>query len=242
MLQKTRGIVLHSLKYGETGLITTIYTEAHGRMSFIMQGIHSKKSPVKANLLRQLSLLEMEVDFKHGRELQRVRELKTSLPFGSIPYSIGKSSQAMFLAELLNKVLKEEESRPELFEFLYNSIHVLDLMEVGVANFHLLFLLQLTRYLGFAPTRNYSKFNRFFDLSGGKFVEFPPDHPWFLQEEESKLLSKFLEMNYNSLAGIRVDKLLRNRVLTSILDYYGLHLGNKLHIKSLEVLKEILQE
>ena len=83
MLHKTRGIVIHSIKYGETGLITTIYTEAYGRMSFIMQGIHSKKSPVKANLLRQLSLLEMEVDFKQGAEFTEYLS-KTSAVYAEV--------------------------------------------------------------------------------------------------------------------------------------------------------------
>jgi DNA repair protein RecO (recombination protein O) len=136
MLKETRGIVLHSLKYGETGMITTIYTEAFGRMSFLLQGIRRKKSLVKGNLLQQLYLLEMEIDYKPERELQRVREMKNISPFGSIPYGIIKSSQALFLAELLNKVLREEESRPDLFEFLFRSFQVLDVLEEGVNNFH----------------------------------------------------------------------------------------------------------
>jgi DNA repair protein RecO (recombination protein O) len=240
MLQKTRGIVLHSLKYGETGMITTIYTEVHGRMSFIMQGIHGKRSQVKANLLRQLSLLEMEVDFKQGRELQRVREVKNSSPFVSIPYEISKSSQALFLAELLHKVLREEEARPELFEFLYRSIQMLDLMDDGIANFHLLFLIQLTRYLGFEPTNNHSPSNRYFDMIAGKFVIMPPDHPWFLKELESEMVARLLGMNYQSSSGFMVNSELRNLLLTCILDYYGLHFGNKLNVKSLEILKLIL--
>ena len=240
MLQKTRGIVLHSLKYGETGLITTIYTEAYGRMSFIMQGIHGKKSAVKANLLTQLSLLEMEVDFKQGRELQRAREVKNSSPFSTIPYEISKSSQALFLAELLFKVLREEESRPELFEFIYRSIQVLDLMEQGIVNFHLIFLIQLARYLGFAPTKNHSSSNLYFDILAGKFVSSAPDHPWFLKEAESTVLSKLLDMNYQSSAEFKPDQELRNILLTFILDYYGLHIGNKLNVKSLEVLRLIL--
>ena len=240
MLQKTRGIVLHSIKYGESGLITTIYTEGFGRMSFILQGIHGKKSSVKANLLRQLSLLEMEVDFKQGRELQRVRELKIGTPFIALPYEIAKSSQAMFLSELLHKVLREEESRPELFEFLYHSIQVLDLMEEGIANFHLIFLLQLTRYLGFAPTNNYSVSNNYFDMMAGKFTVFPPEHPWFVKSPESGLLSQLFGLNYKSAAEFKPDQSFRQNILTLILEYYGLHIGNKLNIKSLEVLRLIL--
>ena len=240
MHQKTRGIVLHSLKYGESGLIATIYTESFGRMSFLMQGIHGKKSTVKANLLRQLSLLEMEVDFKQGRELQRVREIKISSPFISLPYEIAKSSQALFLAELLHKVLREEESRPELFEFLYHSIQVLDLMEGGIANFHLLFLIQLTRYLGFAPTNNYSESNPFFDMIAGKFAISPPDHPWFLKDPESSVLSGLLGINYQNSFQFQPHQEMRQSIVSIILDYYGLHLGNKLTIKSLEVLRLIL--
>ena len=241
MLQKTRGIVLHSIKYGENGLITTIYTEAFGRMTFIMQGIRAKKSAVKANLLSQLSLLEMEVDYKHGRELQRVREVKNSSPFSSVPYEIAKSTQALFLAELLHRVLKEEESRPELFEFLYHSIQFLDLMETGIANFHLLFLLQLSRYLGFAPTRNFSASNLYFDMIAGNFVGSTPDHQWFLKEFESSVLSRLLDMNYQNSPEFKTDHDLRNILLTFILDYFGLHIGYKLNIKSMEVLKLIFQ-
>jgi DNA repair protein RecO (recombination protein O) len=239
MHQKTRGIVLHSIKYGERGLITTIYTEAFGRMSFIMQGIHNKKSVVKANLLRQLSLLEMEVDFKQGRELQRVREIKNSSPFNTIPYEITKSTQALFLAELLFKVLREEESRPELFAFLYGSIQLLDLMDEGVSNFHLLFLIQLSRYLGFAPTNNYSASAPYFDLMAGKFAVNPPDHPWHLMQSESEILSKLLEMSYQEAPFFKPDQTVRQTFLSFILEYYGLHLGNKLQIKSLDILKQL---
>jgi DNA repair protein RecO (recombination protein O) len=240
MLQKSRGIVLRSLKYGDNGLITNIYTEAFGRMSFIMQGIHRKKSTVKANLLSQLSLLEMEVDFKPGRELPRVREVKNLSPFGSIPYEIIKSTQALFLAELLQKVLKEEESHPDLFEFLYHSIQVLDLMEKGISNFHLLFLIQLTRYLGFAPTNNYSESNPIFDMMAGKFAVTPPDHPWFLKNSDSLVLATLLGMNYQNAPEFIPGKGARSILLNFILDYYGLHFGNKLNLKSLEILREIL--
>jgi len=221
-------------------MITTIYTEAFGRMSFIMQGIHGKKTATKGNLLKQLFLLEMEVDFKPGRELQRVKEIKNLFPFGSIPFGIVKSSQALFLAEFLNKVLREEESRPDLFEFLFRSVQVLDLLEEGISNFHLLFLIQLTRYLGFAPTNNFTASNQFFDLIAGKFVLSPPPHAWFLKTPESSLLAQLIGMGYQNSPEFKPDQGLRNILLDFMIDYYGLHLGNPLNLKSLEILKEIL--
>jgi DNA repair protein RecO (recombination protein O) len=240
MQQKTRGIVLRSLKYGDSGMIATIYTEAFGRMSFIMQGIHGKKSSVKGSLLKQLFLLEMEVDYKPGRELQRVKEMKNISPFGSIPFGIVKSSLALFLAELLEKVLREEESRPDLFEFLFKSIQILDLLEDGISNFHLLFLIQLTRFLGFAPANNFSAVNPIFDMVAGNFVQSPPTHPWFLKTCESGILAQIIGMNYQNLSTFKPDQESRNGWLDFILEYYGLHQGNKLNLKSLEVLRETL--
>lgn len=240
MIQKTKGVVLHSLKYGDNGIIASIYTEVFGRMSFILQGIHGKKTSVTGKLIRQLFLLELEVDHQPNRELQRVREIRNIMPYGSIPFEIAKSSQAIFLSEVLNQVLREEEPNPELFHFLFRSLQILDLLKDGVNNFHLIFLLQLTRYLGFEPTNNYSESNAIFDLMGGKFVSNRPNHPWILIKEESAAFSLLLTLNYEKGADFKPNQELREAILNSIINFYGLHIGNKLHLKSLEVLREIL--
>lgn len=240
MFHTTRGIVIHTHKFGDNSLIAMIYTESFGRMSFMLQGIRGKKTQVKANLLKQLYLLEMEVDHKPGRELQRVREIKNIAPFGSIPFGVAKSTQAIFLAEILGKVLHEEEARTELFEFLFHSIQILDLLNDGINNFHLVFLLQLTRFLGFSPTNNYSEANPIFDMIGGKFVSLPPPHPWFLKISESRSFALVLDLNYQNSSGFKPVKGLRPILLDSILDFYSLHLGNKLNLKSLEIIREVL--
>jgi DNA repair protein RecO (recombination protein O) len=241
MLSKTKGIVLHSLKYGDTGLVVTIYTEAFGRMSFLLQGVRGKKSPRKANLLQPLFLLDIEADQKPGRELQRVKELKIAVPYTSIPFEIAKSTQAIFLAEILYKVLREEESRPELFGFLFNSFQVLDLISDGIANFHLIFLVQLSRYLGFGPSENYSESSPFFDLIAGTFSPAPPSHPHFMNRDESLIFSKLINMNYQNCHELHIDKISRQNLLNLMIDYYSLHIGINIKIKSLDVLHEIFQ-
>ncbi|GET30522.1 DNA repair protein RecO [Prolixibacter sp. SD074] len=239
MQQKTRAIVLHYLRYGETSMIVTLYTEAFGRMSFMMQGIHGKKSRSKANLLQPLFLLDMEVSYKPGRELQRVKEMRNTLPYTTIPFEIGKSTQAMFLAEILYKVLREEEPRPELFEFLFHSVQYLDLATEGTANFHLVFLLQLARYLGFGPRDNYSGEKPYFDLRNGVFVTMPPPHPDYLMKEESRIFAKLIHVNFDSLATLKLDHKLRDRYLEALLNYFSLHLETTIHIKSLSILREL---
>jgi len=239
MYHTTGGIVLHSINYGDSGKIVTVYTEAFGRTSFILQGIHSKKSSSKANLLQPLFMLEMEVDHRQGRELQRAKELKIRYPYQSVPYNIIKSTQAIFLAEILYKVLREEESRVELFQFLTHSFQIFDLLDEGAADFHLVFLIQLSRYMGFAPTNNYSEERSFFDMVSGTYVENRPPHLYFLIPEESLIFSKAANVSYEEISNIALSSTQRNRILGKIIEYFSLHLGIKLEVKSLHVLHEL---
>jgi len=239
MFYKTEGIVLHGLKYGDSGRIVTVYTELFGRCTFLLQGIHGKKSANKANLLQPLFLLEMEVDHRQGRELQRARELRIQHPYQSVPYDIVKSSQALFLAELLYKVLKEEESRPELFQFLFHSFQIFDLLQQGAANFHVSFLVQLTRYMGFSPTNNYSVDNSFFDMSTGAFAGTRPPHTYYLEPAESRIFSEIIGNSYEETSQMNFTALQRNQLLTKLIDYFSLHLGIRLQVKSQEILREI---
>lgn len=239
MLHKTKAIVLHSLKYGDTGLVVTLYTEAFGRSSFLMQGVRSKKSSLKGNLFQPLFLLEIEADQKPTRELQRAKEVKIAVPYTTIPFEIAKSTQAIFLSEILYKVLREEESRQELFEFLYNSFQVLDLINEGIANFHLIFLIQLSRYLGFEPTGNYSINAQYFDLIAGSFISAQPSHPHFMDCDTSSIFSKLINKNYSDSHHFHIEKSKRQDLLNLMIDYYSLHLGISLNVKSLEILNEI---
>ena len=239
MYCKTEGIVLHGIKYGDTGRIVTVYTEAFGRTSFLLQGIHSKKSSGKANLLQPLFLLELEMDYRQGKELQRAREIKFRHPYQSLPFDVVKSSQAIFLAEILYKVLKEEEARPEFFEFLSHSFRILDLMREGVANFHLIFLIHLTRYMGFAPNNNYAVNRTIFDMVSGTFSENRPPHPHYLEPGETKILSELMNISFDEIGQIGLTSVSRNLLLISIIDYFSLHLGVRLQIKSLQILHDL---
>jgi DNA repair protein RecO (recombination protein O) len=239
MFYKTEGIVLHGLKYGDSGRIVTVYTEAFGRCTFLLQGIHGKKSANKANLLQPLFILAMDVDHRQGRELQRARELRIQHPYQSVPYDIVKSSQAIFLAELLYKVLKEEEARPELFQFLTHSFQILDLLQVGAANFHVSFLIQLSRYMGFAPSNNYCAEKPFFDMPSGAFTGSKPPHGYYIAPAEARIFSEIMDSSYEEAGKMNLTALLRNELLLKMIDYFSLHLGIRLQVKSQEVLREL---
>src|SRR3990172_7140574 len=122
MIYKTRGIVLHHIKYSETSVIAKIYTELFGLQSYLINGVRSQKAKVKANLLQPLSLVDMIVYHKEKKGLQRIRDVSGNPPLSSIPYDFPKSSVALFIAEILYKSIREEEANTNMFEFIFHSI------------------------------------------------------------------------------------------------------------------------
>jgi len=241
MLSATEGIVLHFIKYGETSVIATVFTREFGRQSYIVNASRSRKSKNKAGLLQPLFLLDLEVYQKQTREVQRIKEMKSLQTYQNIPFDIGKSTQAIFLAEMLYKTIHEQESYPELFDFIKNALLYFDLMEQGWQNFHLYFLFRLTEYFGFMPDTKKVGFEGWFDIKKGAVVAFEPSHPHFANKEVTEKLIELSLLKFHELDSFRVPRNMREMLLDTFVDYYQLHFDNLGEIKSLKVLHEVFQ-
>ena len=241
MIEKTRGVFLHAVKYSETSLITSIYTEAYGRQSFIINGVRSKNSTVKAAIFQPLYLLDLEIYYKSNREIHRIKNARIAFPYTTIPFDIRKSTQVLFLSEVLYKCLREEEPNIELFDFIYHSLTLLDLTEAGISNFHLWFLFKLTRFLGFSPSRENAEISNFFDLQSARFVSHEPLHDQFTDKQLTVLFTRLFNIDSSSIERLDYTQRERRWVLEKLLEFYHIHLGNLGEFKSLEVLKEVLK-
>ena len=241
MIEKTRGIFLHAVKYSETSLIASIYTETYGRQSFMINGVRSKNSPVKAAVFQPLYLLELEIYYKTGREIHRLKNARIASPYSTIPFDIRKSTQVMFLAEILYKCLREEEPNNELFNFIYNSLTLLDLTETGINNFHIWFLFNLTRFLGINPSRDNALVSNFFDLQSALFVSHEPLHNQFTDKHITVLFSRLFDVDSSSIEKLDYTQNERKLVLEKLLEFYKIHFDNLGEIKSLEIIKEVLR-
>jgi DNA repair protein RecO (recombination protein O) len=239
VIEKTRGIFLHAVKYSETSLIAHIYTEAFGRQTFIINGIRSKNSAIKASVFQPLYILDLEAYFSPGNEIHRIKNARIAVPFTSIPFDIRKSTQVLFLAEILYKCLKEEESNVPLFEFLSQSLTFFDLSQSDISNFHLWFLFKLTQFLGIAPGTDNAQISSFFDLENGTFVSHEPSHNHFANKQVSSLLIRLFEIDLATLGELKYTRDERRLVLEKMLEFYKINFGNMGEIRSIEVLKEI---
>jgi len=233
MLNKTRAIVLHHVRYGETSIVITLYTEKFGRLACMASGIRSRKTRIPAILFQPLTIVDTDFYYRQNREIQRMKEASCPVIYNSIPFNYTKSAIALFLSEVLYLSLREEESNPVLFSFLIHSLQLLDTLEEGSVFFHHWFLLHLTRYLGYFPEVHQfdgpelfsSGIHSFGSLSAGAsralrrigvHAQGPPD---------------LSDITYRE----------RNELLEGIIRYYSLHIDGFMRLKSLMVLQEVFK-
>lgn len=236
MVEKTKSIVLYTIQYKDSMSIVHLYTEEIGRMVCFLPVSKSKKSLIKSNMFQPLAILDLEIEYKSGKEIHRLKEAKIAFPLNQIPYHPVKSAIALFIAELLYRVIGEHEQNQSLYRFVENAVRILELSDQGIANFHIVFLMKLTAYLGFYPNED-NRGGGIFDMVNGIFVTSKPLHNHCLSVEQSKVFGDLLRMNFENMGEYIFNRYERQDVIAVLLDYYRLHLTSFPVIKSLDVLK-----
>ena len=239
MLTKTQAIVLHSLKYGETRLIVDMFTRSMGLQSFIVSIPKSAKAKIKKQLFQPLSILETEFDSRPKVQLQKLADVRLASPFSSIPFHAHKLSISLFLAEFLYDALRGEQENEHLFDYVANSLLWLDGQQDRFSNFHLVFLMRLSRFLGFYPNLDHYQSGDYFDLRESMFQSAPPVHRDFLFPEEANKVQLMMRMDFPTMHLYRMSHDDRNRLLEVTLKYYRLHLPDFPELKSVNVLQEL---
>jgi DNA repair protein RecO (recombination protein O) len=239
MLEKTKGIILHQIKYTDSGIVAQLYTRNFGRQSFLIKGMRNKKSGKHNVMFQPLFILDLEMYYKASREMQTLKEFSVLFTPFNIYSNIKKSCVAIFLGEVLTSVLKEESPHEELYDYIEESIIYFENCKEGFANFHIAFLTGLSSFLGFEPAVRSDPGQVYFDMRNGIFVTMPPINGNYANEEISNILAEFFTASYNSISNITLNGTLRNEVLETLVTYYSLHLPGLKKIKSLEVLKEV---
>ena len=239
MLHKTLGIVLSTIDYNDKYYLSVIYTETMGRVTYMLPKIKSKTSRLQRSLFSPLSILELEVDHQPSREIQRIREAHNSYPLFSIPTNMVKTSIVFFLSEFLNRILKETDDYRAIFNFISYSIKVLEELDKGLANYHIVFILKLTRFLGFFPNFENYKQGDIFDMLNGIFVGQQTLHKYFINKSDSQVLSLLARINFENMDRFAFSRQDRLNIISKMLDYYRLHLHDFPELKSLDILHEL---
>lgn len=236
-LVTTKAIVIASLKYGEADLIVKCFTESDGLKSYLLRNVlKSKKGKMRASMFQALTQLEIVARHKDKGGLEHIREAKVIHPYQHLQTQVHKTCMALFLAETLRNSIQEEAADPRLYFFLQESFNRLD--QAGeIANFHLLFLVKLTEFLGFHPHRPEEE-APFFNLMEGVF-QAETTNKYCIGGSNSEILKALLEMNFSEMASLKLNQTKRVNFIEMLMLYYELHLHGFRKPKSLEVLNQV---
>lgn len=237
MQQTTKAIVLKAIKYGDTSLIVKAYTASSGIKSYMLQGILSKKKGKinKAHFM-PLSQLEIVVNHKDKGGLERLLEARVSYAYQTVHSNITKNAIVLFLAEFLHNAILEETENPPLFSFIETALQWLDTHE-KTANFHLVFLVSISKYFGFYPSENQSNMP-FFDLVEGAFIPTISLNPC-LEEPEISFFKSILGINFDDIKNVKMFQTSRRKLVKKLMIYYQYHLDGFRIPKSIDILNEV---
>lgn len=243
MQENIRCLVLRTVKYGDNSIIVDTYTESRGRMSFVAPFARGRRTGANAAFWAQLSQVEFQADIRPQGKLAKPQDVRFYYSYADMPFSPLKSSIAMFVSEFLCAALRSEGENRPLYKYVETSLRWLDMADTrsqlsGVANFHLVFLMHLSRFLGIYPNLE-NCHSPFFDLVAGEYCDRQPAHTHFLRNEEARILPLLFRMDYGTMHVYRFNRQQRQRCLEVLLDYYRIHIPQFPQLKSLEVLAEL---
>lgn len=245
MLVKTEAIVLHSFKYGETRMVVDVFSRETGRLSLIATLPKTQKGRLKKQYFQPMTLLEITFDHRQRVQLQQLKDARLLAAWISIPFTPEKLALSLFTAEFLYHALRSEQQNEPLFAYICDSLQWLDAVEADYANFHLTFLMRLSRFLGFFPNlkeagnRSQESGELLFDLREGRFCTEVPLHKDFLKPSEASLIQLMMRMDFPTMHLYKLSRHDRNRIVEVLLQYYRLHIPQFPELKSLGVLQEL---
>ncbi len=238
-MEKTEAIILHCSKYGDNKLIVNTFTRNNGRMSFSVV-IPSQRNKASAlPYCQPLFLNEIEYTGANGAGIRKASKITPSVTYATIPFSMSKTAIAMFLAEMLSRVLSYSEENEAVFDFIATSLRILDQPEYKGLNFHLKFLIQLAKYLGFYPGNRYSETKPSFDLSKSMFIEDSAAILHQIRPPYGKIFSNITDTDIVNCENIELNGNERSYLLEKLVEYYAYRFDNLSNIRSLEVLKTV---
>ncbi|HMI77650.1 MAG TPA: DNA repair protein RecO [Ferruginibacter sp.] len=243
MTHKTKGIVLRSIKYGETSLVVTIFTGMFGVQTYMVNGVRTvKRSSSTANHFQPTAILDLVVYHNESKSMQRIKEFSWAFLYEKILNDVIKNSIASYMTELIQKCLKQPEANNDLFIFCEEAFLQLDKADkVVAANFALFFTLHLTHFFGFRMADNFNSANTVLDLQEGNFIDHQPTHPHFIDGKNAELTAQLLKvMQPHELQDFKLNQDIRRALLLRYLEYYALHIPEFGQMKTLMVLHEVL--
>lgn len=241
MTERTKAIVLNKIKYGDNSIIVNLFSLKFGRISVLIKSCRSKKSPIKANLFFPLNIVETDLNYKQSRNIQYIKNAVPVYVLNEVSTNIYKVCLTQFMAEIIQKSIKEETPSAEVYNFLEKKILVLENTSDPIGNFHIFFMTRLAGIIGFAINNNYCKDTPYFNIREGMFLPLYTTKSESLESTESSYLSEIIDCTADNFSELKIPYNHRLVILDYLVKYYKYHVLNNQEIYSMQVLNSVFE-
>ncbi len=241
MTERTKAIVLNKIKYGDNSIIVNLFSLKYGRVSIIIKSCRSKRSPIKANMFFPLNIVEIDLNYKHNRNMQHLKCANSVYILNEISTNIYKVCLTQFMAEIVQKSVKEETPNTEVYDFLEKTVLALEKTSNPIGNFHIVFMIGLAKIIGFAICNNYCKVTPYFNIREGMFLPLLTTKAESLDCDESAYLSQIIDYNPENFSELKLPYKTRLVILEYLVKYYKYHILNNQEIYSMQVLNSVFE-
>lgn len=232
-------IVLHAVKYGDSQLIVDLLSRERGRTTVVARVSQRGRTGLRRQYFQPLTLLSLVAEEKAPGRLPLVREARMARPLAGLSSDPRKLAVALFLAEFLDAATRGEQQGEALFDYTEASLAWLDAAEGGFSSFHLVYMMHLTRFIGFFPNLEDAREGDWFDLRGACFTPAEPLHADCVAPHEAVFIRQLMRLNFETMHLFRMSRQQRNRATDIALWYYRLHVAGFPEMKSLEVVRTL---
>ena len=232
--------MLHTLKYGDSSMVAYLLTDVGGRRSYMVQGVRSRSGRgSKLALFQPMFPVEFEGLESPRQQMDRFKEVRAGFVLQSLPFDVRKSTMALFMAEVLYRLVRESEPNEPLFDFVWGSAEALDAMDEGVSNFHLWFLANLSRLLGYRPGNDYTP-GAWFDIREGLYSVRAARAPGGDDAGVRRAARPdAAACDVRRLGDVALNRDRRSDFLNAMLAYFGYHLDAISAVQSVRILREV---
>ncbi len=241
MREKITGIVLDITRHSDRLSVVTLYTRSRGRISFLSPVGTSKGGRLRQARLQPLAVIDADIKFRNTTELQHLGSFSLHEVWSSIYFDPVKRLITLFLAEFLNRLMRASMPDELMWDYIFDSLRLLDRMNAGVADFHIAFLSSLLTFAGIQPDCTDYRPGMVFDMQAGVFVDRLPSHSDYLKGEEARFASLLSRINFSNVRALHLNGNLRHEILEKLLRYYAIHFPGTANLRSLDVIHDIFR-
>ena len=254
MILSSQGVILKVFPYSNTSTICNVFTNDHGKLTFIAKGVRKPKNPL-LSILQPFNLLELQYYYKKNRNMQLIKEADILIGFDKLRNNISSITIGSAILNIINRIFEPEYSNETIFRLIYKTLNKLSSAHTHNKVFFIFFMFHLSKQLGFMPNIyechlcNRSFMNEaIFSYSLKSFLcsncnkQYASELNIILNSENLKFLNSIDKTNINEISKLHISSTGLHELYIFLISFMRCHIQHMNNLKGFEEIEKFYYE